>query len=167
MFFFYAFLFLIGKLKSGKIRLSVGATKKLLYFFEGRFPEGRITIKENCNTCGLMGFSKLKGVIIAIISKRDVSMRLLLVLVVPLSRLPLPGYLLQLAVLHSLVLQGRGGDVFRLQLPGLLLEKWTGLRLRALLGNNVRSGVADPLLRQKEAFVSQLRGSERDVIFLV
>ena len=94
-------------------------------------------------------------------------MRLLLVLVVPLSRLPLPGHLLQLAVLHSLVLQGRGGDVFRLQLPGLLLEKWTGLRLRALLGNNVRSGVADPLLRQKEAFVGQLRGSERDVIFLV
>lgn len=101
-----------------------------------------------------MVFSKLKGVIIAIISKRDVSMRLLLVLVVPLSGFPLPGHLLQLALLHSLVLQGRRGDVLRLQLPGLLLEKWAGLCLRTLFRNNMRPGVAGPLLRQKEAFVS-------------
>ena len=70
-------------------------------------------------------------------------------------------------MLHSLVLQGRGGDVLRLQLPGLLLEKWTGLCLRTLLRDNMRPGVVGPLLKQKETFISQLRGSERDVIFLV
>ena len=58
------------------------------------FLEGRIILKKIGIPKGSMGFSKLKGVIIAIISKRDVSMRLLLVLVVPLSGLPLPRPLL-------------------------------------------------------------------------
>ena len=74
--------------------LESGENKKTPLFFEINVSRRKNNLKENWNTVEAMGFSKLKGVIIAIISKRDVSMRLLLVLVVPLSGLPLPRPLL-------------------------------------------------------------------------